>query len=133
MQPITSRDNPRLKSVTRLLSSSRERRKVGRCVLEGEHLVDVYVRRHGAPETLLVVESALMRPAVQALMRSLPERDVVVTSEAAWATVGASPPAVGMLAVVETPRPTLDRIAPFCLLLEDVQDPGNVGSIIRSA
>lgn len=133
MQSITSRDNPRLKSATRLLSSSRERRKMGRCVLEGEHLVDVYVRRHGTPETLLVVESAAPRPAVQALMRLVPERDVVVVSDTAWSTLGALPPAVGVLAVVEAPRPVQGPIAAFCLLLEDVQDPGNVGSIIRTA
>lgn len=133
MQPITSRDNPRLKSAARLLASSRERRKVGRCVLEGEHLVEVYCRRHGAPETLLIVESALMRPSVEALIRLVPERDVVVVSEGAWSALGALPPAVGTIAVVEAPRPVLDRIASFCLLLEDVQDPGNVGSIIRTA
>ena len=133
MQPITSRDNPRLKSATRLLTSSRERRKLGRCVLEGEHLVDVYRARHGAPETLLVVESALARPGVETLMRGVPERDVVVVSDSAWSALGALPPAVGVLAVVEAPRPVLGQIAAFCLLLEDVQDPGNVGSIIRTA
>ena len=39
MPRITSRDNPRLKEAVRLIASSRERRKAGRCVLEGEHLV----------------------------------------------------------------------------------------------
>ena len=32
-----------------------------------------------------------------------------------------------------TPAPAPGRVADFCLLLEDVQDPGNVGSILRSA
>jgi RNA methyltransferase, TrmH family len=35
--------------------------------------------------------------------------------------------------VVVTPKPRFERAADFCLLLEDVQDPGNVGSILRSA
>jgi TrmH family RNA methyltransferase len=38
-----------------------------------------------------------------------------------------------MLAVIPTPRPSFERAADFCLLLEDVQDPGNVGSALRSA
>ena len=42
MPRISSSDNPRLKEAARLIASSRERRKSGRCVLEGEHLVDVY-------------------------------------------------------------------------------------------
>ena len=44
MPRISSSDNPRLKEAARLIASSRERRKSGRCVLEGEHLVDVYCR-----------------------------------------------------------------------------------------
>ena len=38
-----------------------------------------------------------------------------------------------MLAVVVTPRPALAPGADFCLLLDGVQDPGNVGSMLRSA
>ena len=45
MQRITSRQNPRLKEAARLIASARDRRKAGRCVLEGEHLVGVYQHR----------------------------------------------------------------------------------------
>ena len=117
----------------RLLASSRERRKLARCVLEGEHLVQVYCRRYGAPETLLIAESALSRPVAQELLRVVPPQDVLIITEHAWAALPQLPPAIGVLAVVEAPRPVLERIADFCLLLEDVQDPGNVGSIIRTA
>src|SRR6266581_4458594 len=103
MPRITSRDNPRLKEAVRLIASSRERRKAGRCVLEGEHVVAAYGRCHGAAETLLIAETAQL------------------------------PAAVGALAVVATPTPRFERAADFCVLLEDVQDPGNVGSILRSA
>src|SRR5947199_65287 len=37
MPRVTSRDNPRLNEAVRLIASSRDRRKSGRCVLEGEH------------------------------------------------------------------------------------------------
>ncbi len=40
---------------------------------------------------------------------------------------------MSVLAVVATPRPALAAFADFCLLLDDVQDPGNVGSMLRSA
>jgi len=42
------------------------------------------------------------------------------------------PAGIGILAVVATPVPTTVADADFCLLLEDVQDPGNVGSMLRS-
>ena len=64
MQRVTSRQNERLREVARLIESSRDRRKSGRCVLEGAHLIDVYTARVGAPETLVVVDDRLDDPAI---------------------------------------------------------------------
>jgi RNA methyltransferase, TrmH family len=140
MQHVTSRHNPRLKEAARLIASSRDRRKAGKCVLEGEHLVAVYVERHGAPESMVVSEDALLRPAVRALAERHPDKVLVVPAKL-FGEIAALPSGVAVLAVVRTPRPTdadsgadcgADR-GDFCLLLEDVQDPGNVGSILRTA
>lgn len=133
MPRITSRDNPRLKEAVHLVASSRERRKAGRCVLEGEHIVSAYCRRHGAPETLLIAEIALGRPAIQALQAAVPAAQTLIVTPSAWADFSQLPAAAGALAVVATPAPRFERAADFCLLLEDVQDPGNVGSMLRSA
>src|SRR5262249_46906170 len=117
----------------RLIASSRDRRKTGRCVLEGAHVIASYVRRHGAPETLIVAESALDAPELRALRASVPTGRTLVASAAAWSEFGPLPASIGTLAVVPTPQQKLERAADFCLLLEDVQAPGNVGSILRSA
>ena len=132
MLRITSRHNPRLRDTAQLLASARERRKVGRCVLEGEHLVAVYADRHGAPEVLVVSEPFLGRPGVDALCRRFGERTLLVP-EALFASLAVLPAGVGMLAVVPTPHPPASDGGDFCVLLEDVQDPGNAGSILRSA
>jgi RNA methyltransferase, TrmH family len=130
---ITSSDNPRVKRAIRLVASSRERAKTGQCVLEGEHLLRVFRERHGAPETVIVVESALEKPAVRALLARIPARDILIVPEPVWADFAQIPVAIGVVAVVRAPTPAFRRAAGFCLLLEDVQDPGNVGSILRSA
>src|SRR5437016_14572678 len=83
MPRITSRDNPRLKGAARLIASSRERRKAGRCVLEGEHVIAAYARRHGAPETLIVAEMALGRPAIEALRAIVPAAETLAVAESA--------------------------------------------------
>ena len=132
MQRITSRQNPRFKEAARLIASARDRRKSGRCVLEGEHLVAVYCDRFGAPETILVAERMLDRPAVAALAQRAPERTLVVPHEL-FGEMATLPADVGLLAVVATPRPAPNVTPDFALLLEDVQDPGNVGSMLRSA
>ena len=133
MPRITSRDNPRLKEAVRLIASSRERRKAGRCVLEGEHLVAAYCQRHGAPETLILAEAALSRPAIAELRARVPVARTLIVAEAAWQELAQLPSAVGALAVIPAPQSHFERAADFCLLLEDVQDPGNVGSMLRSA
>jgi TrmH family RNA methyltransferase len=129
---VTSRHNPRLREAVALIASARERRKSGKCVLEGEHVVAAYAARHGAPETLIVTEAGLASPVVRALAERHAERTLVV-SESLFAGVASLPPGIGSLAVVATPRPPLAAGADFCLLLDGVQDPGNVGSMLRSA
>ena len=132
MPRITSPDNPRLKQAVRLIASSRDRRKAGLCVLEGAHLITAYLERHGTPETVIALESA-DDPGLRSLRASIPPSRMLAISASAWAELTQLPVDVAVLAVVPTPEPKLDRVADFCLLLEDLQDPGNVGSILRTA
>jgi len=132
MQRVTSRQNPRLREAIGLIASARDRRKAGKCVLEGEHLVAVYAERHGAPETLIVTDDALARPTVRTLAESHASRTLVVTSKL-LSELAVLPADVGVLAVVPTLRPKSTQWLDYCVLLDTIQDPGNVGSILRSA
>jgi RNA methyltransferase, TrmH family len=132
MRHVTSRQNPRLKEASRLIASSRDRRKAGKCVLEGEHLVTAYAQRYGAPESIVVTDEALAREQVNALALRYAERVVVVT-EKLLSELAVLPAGVGMLAVVPARKPDPAPAGDFCLLLDDIQDPGNAGSMLRSA
>ena len=134
MKRVVSRQNPRLREVERLIGSSRDRRKSGRCVLEGAHLIGVYRERFGAPDVLIVVDDRQRDDAIAALVAATPPSDVLVVSRALFSEIATLPADIGALAVVAAPRTQPDT-APggFCLLLDGVQDPGNVGSIIRTA
>ncbi len=133
MQRVTSRRNPRLTEAAALIASSRDRRKAGRCVLEGEHLVGVYLDRIGPPEALIVVEDGLGAPGIAGLVSRLPTVAVVVVPGALFAEVSTLPAAIGVLAIVRTPNPSAPPPARFHLLLDDLQDPGNVGTMLRTA
>jgi len=133
MQRVTSRQNPRLREALRLAQSSRDRRKAGLCVLEGAHLIDVYTARVGAPETLVVVDDRLDDPAIAMVIARVPPSRVLALSRALFSDLATLPPDVAALAVVTAPRAAPAAPGHFCLVLEDVQDPGNVGSMIRSA
>jgi TrmH family RNA methyltransferase len=133
MQRVSSRKNPRIAEAARLVASSRDRRKSGRCVLEGEHLIGVYLDRIGAPETLVVVAEAADDPRVAALIARVPASDVLAVPAALFNEVASLPSATGAMAVVRTPQTQLPPPGRFHLLLDDVQDPGNVGTILRTA
>lgn len=132
-QRVTSRDNPRVLQARRLAQSSRDRRKAGRCVIEGEHLARVYCDRIGPPESLIVVDWALDDPGIAALVRDVPPARVVQVPPTIFAEIAALPVDVGVLAVIETPRAAAAVDRRFTLLLEDLQDPGNVGTVLRTS
>src|SRR4029453_4055366 len=79
-----------------------------------------------------VTAEALAFPAVRALAECQSSRTLVI-SESMFAAISALPASIGLLAVVAAPQPAALGHSDFNLLIEDVQDPGNIGSILRSA
>ncbi len=102
-------------------------------MLEGEHVVSVYLARMGSPELLIVVAERMDDPALQAIVAQVRSTDVLIVPATIFAQLGVLPAAIGVVAVVPTPRGAISAPCRFHVLLEDVQDPGNVGTILRTA
>ena len=130
---ITSADNPRYRALLKLHQSSRERRKTGHSLLDGVHLVAAYLEHAGAPLEIVVSASRSDNDEIAALV----ERARVEPLELSDGLFGELSPVTtptGILAVIKTPDPGAIPAAPGpCVMLEDIQDPGNLGSILRSA
>jgi len=130
---IDSAANPAFKAVRRLADSSRERRKSGRSILDGIHLVDSYREHIGTPEQVVVSADALGKPEVKALLQRLKGAEVIVLGDSLFGQVSPVATPAGILAVVPTPHTgPVPRELEACVMLEDLQDPGNLGSILRS-
>ncbi|OHX10770.1 transposase [Chromobacterium sphagni] len=131
---ITSPHNDEVKALARLAQHSRDRRKEGVMVLEGIHLAESCLQAGGVLSRLYVNEGALGKAELQALLSRLPAACVVATlPEAVMAKVTALTSACELLALCERPRPPAPQAAASRLLLEDIQDPGNLGTILRTA
>ena len=134
MKAIRSRSNPAVKALVRLAGSSRERRKTGTTLLEGERLVRAYGESGGTAETILASESAFADPGIRALLESFRARSRLVLADDVLAKVSQLASAARVAAVIRTPEAgPLPKLASGCLLLENIQDPGNLGSILRTA
>lgn len=133
MKAITSRDNPLAKRVKALSHSSRERKKSGVALIEGAHLVAAFIARHGAPDTLIASESGMRRAEIATLMRTEAAHHAVFSDAVFHESSTVETPSGILALIVPPPVKPVSPKAKFCLLLEDIQDPGNVGSLLRSA
>lgn len=133
MKNIISRDNPTYKQLKKLSESARERRKAGQTLLDGVHLIQTYLATGEKPDLLAVSESGLGHPECAVLLKQVPTSHIAVLTDLLFAEISPVETPVGLLAVVATPRHIIPAQPEFCVLLEDIQDPGNLGSILRSA
>jgi len=136
MKNISSRDNPLYKELKQLATSSQARRKSGRTLLDGVHLCEAYLTHVGQPILCVVSESSLRHPEVAALVQRCEAAHArcVGMPEQLYQAISQVEQGVGVLFVTDTPHPrapaALDHAA---VLLDGLQDPGNLGSILRSA
>lgn len=133
MKKIDSPANPRFKDLRQLVESSRERRKAGRSVLDGAHLVTAYLEHVGTPQQVAVSRRGLESPEIRALLGRMRDAETIMLDDALFKALSPVVTPTGILAVIETPR--AQPIPPgmnCCVMLEDLQDPGNLGSILRT-
>ncbi|MGH8248092.1 MAG: TrmH family RNA methyltransferase [Gammaproteobacteria bacterium] len=136
MERITSDHNPLLKLGRRLIESSRDRRKHNKTVLDGAHLVQAYADRFGLEQASIIVsDTGLQSAEIRELLAKRAPGRLLNLPDALFASLSPVETPTGMLAIVEIPR--VERRAragqEFWLLLDGIQDPGNVGSILRTA
>lgn len=132
MKLVRSRANPLVVTLRKLRDSAQARRRARRTVLDGPHLLASYLDHGGAPCTVVVSDESRQAPEIAALLVRGPEP--VVLTQALFREVASVTTPSGILAIVPTgPSEPAPPNADVCLLLEDVQDPGNLGTLLRTA
>ena len=131
---ITSRDNPLLKELRKLSSEPTAYRKTGRVWLEGDHLCSAALLR-GIKPSLAVFSESFM-PLAGVFTASTAIKNIVkiaVVSDKLWSDISGLESPAKMGFVVDLPNSV--QISPnvATVILDRLQDAGNVGSILRSA
>lgn len=131
---LTSAHNDALKTLSRLIDHGRERRRQGVLILEGIHLAQSALAAGLQVEQVFVNQQAANKPEVLALLEAMPDsaRGYLLDPGLAG-KVSALSSAPELLTLCLRPAPRPAGPGESLVLLEDIQDPGNLGTILRSA
>jgi len=133
---ISSRDNPLYKELKHLATSSQARRKAGRTLLDGVHLCEAWLQHVGLPPLCIVSDGSETVGEVSDIVSRCDAAHVqcLVLPDALYNALSQVENGVGLLFVVDTPQPVMPQhLTHSAVLLDNLQDPGNLGSILRSA
>jgi RNA methyltransferase, TrmH family len=150
---ISSKDNPQYKRLKDLVQSGKDRQQHGVFVVEGIHLAQAAQRADLEAEQTFVAQSAFDHPEINAQLQSLQTNaqanakanakastQVYVLSDALFRSVSALEQGVSLLQTYALPELELGTTVTQTLLhranavyLENIQDPGNLGTVLRTA
>ena len=127
---ITSRDNPFLKELRKLSTESTAYRKAGRVWLEGDHLCSAALVRGIKPAVAVFSESFVPLAGILSAYSTIKN---IVISDKLWQDISGLESPAKMGFIVDLPMAVTISPNVATVILDRVQDAGNVGSILRSA
>ncbi|MBR6570493.1 MAG: RNA methyltransferase [Clostridia bacterium] len=130
MKSITSLKNPAVQDA-RALTAAKERSRQRAFLLDGEHMVGEGL--HNCPERVKTVFVDEKRVEGFAPLLALAQGEVYAVPEHVLEAISQVKTPQGIAAVCELPKPrSLAEMGERLILLENVQDPGNVGTVLRT-
>jgi TrmH family RNA methyltransferase len=130
---ITSVHNPRVQAVRKLLAQPKARREQGEFVIEGVRLAEEAL--HASWEARLVLFTAKLDQRAQAVVDGFTAQGVSVerVSDSVMDAISQTETSQGILTVLAIKPLPLPTSPHFVLILDGLRDPGNLGTILRSA
>ena len=135
IQYITSAKNPQIQHIKQLASTPKYRQEYQQTVLDGIHLCDAYLRAGGVPEQVIVGMGSMTNKEVTGLLFRIDESvPMIEMPDSLYERISTLEQGIAILFVIAIPEKriaaTLENDA---LILDTVQDPGNVGAMLRTA
>lgn len=130
MRHISSRDNPQFKALRALAADPRGH---GRAIVDGIHLVATGFARGIDVRQLLVSESGQKNVEIAALLKGAAGIECLSLSDSLFRDLSGVSTPTGIAAVIDIPSASAELPPGDAVLLDAVQDAGNVGAILRTA
>lgn len=131
MKRIASRDNPLIKALQKIAAAAGRRDAL--VLLDGTHLCRAWLQHYGLPEKALFDAERLDRAELAALVQALPQERCVALEPRLLQSLASVESGQGVAFLVRPPQPELPaRIEHACVMFDRIQDPGNVGTLMRT-
>ncbi|MEP7292034.1 MAG: RNA methyltransferase [Chloroflexota bacterium] len=127
---ITSLQNDRVKLAFGLLSGSKSRRKAGKIALEGLRLITDAVEAGYIPDFILYDPETI---TIDQKFSGVPNELLLEASAEVIHHISGTEHPSGLVGVFPMPTPSLPRSLKHVLILDALSDPGNMGTILRTA
>lgn len=130
---LESKDNPKIKHLRGLIEQNNYRKKNQQTILEGSHLCLAWLQQQHKISALFTTEAALEHDDLKAIAKQH-QGHIFVISEVLYKDLSTLGTTLACLAIIDLPKnPPAINFEADTLILENVQDPGNVGTLLRSA
>lgn len=135
MKQIASRDNPTFKHMRALAEDGRYRRSESATLLDGVHLLQSALAAGVMPRRVGVTTTAMQLPETAALIDRLASSpcELIKLPDALLRALSPVETPSGIVAEISVPVRDVPNDAKDILLIEAVQDAGNLGTLLRTA
>jgi TrmH family RNA methyltransferase len=136
MKQIESIQNPTIKNILKLQEKSRERKKSGLFVIEGQREISLAFKGKYTFESLLFCEDYVSLQEIHEFTDH--DLEIIAISKEVYQKIAYRDTTEGLIAVVKTKEFSLDSIklntpTPLILVVESIEKPGNLGALLRTA
>lgn len=133
---ITSKDNETIKHIKKL-KEKKYREEYKEFIVEGIKMIEEAISEGAKIKSIIICEDCKTQGAIpNELMYEIAKLNCIYVAEKIFNTITDVINPQGIMAVIEKPNArdnTIDFSANISLLLDNIQDPGNMGTILRTA
>ena len=131
---ITSKDNESIKKI-RKLKEKKYRNETGKFIIEGLKLIKEAIEEKADIDTITVCENCVRNGEIkQELLYEIAKYNCLYVDEKVFSNLTEVQNPQGVLAVIKKKNENIDinYKEDIIVILDDIQDPGNLGTILRT-
>ena len=130
---ITSKDNELIKDI-RKLAQKKYRDEQNEFIIEGIKMIEEAVKENAKIKMVVVCEELNQGPIPKEILYKIAKEKIVYVSDKVFKSLTDVNSPQGILAIVEkSSKNEIDFSKDLYLILDNIQDPGNMGTILRTA